>query len=106
MTEPAQEPPQSAREHPTVLIVRDDLHPRSAGIADAKPPERIGEHQRVRQRMPSIRPGSGAGKIVVQVRVDGAGNVTAGVFAPAPPVVVQLEATVDDDNRWILKMTR
>src|SRR5207248_3806229 len=97
MPEPSRKPPEPAREHSVVLVVSDDLHAPAAGIADPESSERLRQHQRIGQRMASVRPSRWTGKIVVQVRIDGSRNMTNRVFTFAPPVVVQLEATIDDN---------
>ena len=100
MTNPASEPPQAARKHAGVLVVRHDLHI----LRDTESSEGFAEHERVGQRMASVRPGSGTGEVVAQMRVDGAGNMLNRVFTFAPRLVVELVAAVDDHNSRIVQM--
>src|SRR3989442_14193197 len=76
VAEPPQHPPQPARVHPVVLVVRHDLH----AARDAEPAERLCKRARIRQRMPPIRPSFGTREIVAEMRVHRPGSVKRGMF--------------------------
>src|SRR5207247_10136624 len=87
---PAQQPPQTAREHPVVLIVRNDLHPR----ADAESYKRLDEHVGIGQRMTAVHPGQRSGEILVEMRVDGTGDMGNEILTRSPRFVGELEAAI------------
>src|SRR5437773_11162111 len=93
VADPPKQPPQPAREHPFVVIVRDDLHPR----ADAESYTGLDEHVGIGQRMAAVDPGQWSGKVPVQMRIDSAGNVSNEILTFAPRFVVQLETAIDRD---------
>ena len=86
----AQQPPEAARVDPGVLVVGDHLR----GVADAQPFQGGDEGVVRRQRVAAVRSGARAGEVVVEARVDGAGNVRRGVLLAAPRVVGEVEAAV------------
>src|SRR5213593_4332146 len=90
---PPKQPPQTAREHPVVLIVRNDLHPR----ADAESYKRLDEHVGIGQRMTAVHPGQRSGEGLVEMRIDGTRDVGNEILTRSPRFVGELEAAVDRD---------
>ena len=62
VAEPAQQPPQPARVHAVVLVVRDDLH----AARDAESAERLCKRVRIRQGMTPVRPTFGTREVVIR----------------------------------------
>src|SRR5262249_3924175 len=90
--EPTQQPPQAARVHPGVLIVRRHVH----AIGDAPRTEDPTKRLRFRQRMAPAGSRFRTGEIVRQMGVDRARNVRAPVVEAAPVLIVQFVAQVDE----------
>ena len=79
VTEPAQQPPETAGEDAVVLVVGDDLH----GVVDAPAAKGDSERCRVRLRMPSVPPVLLPGQIAIQAGVHGARDVSL-LVVPRP----------------------
>src|SRR5436190_10082506 len=92
VSKPPQQPPQTARVHPVVLVVRDHLHT----LGNAEPAERPRRRLDIRQRVTAIRSRHGTGKISAKVCIHRLRNVSSFVLSSSPVLVVELEAAIDD----------
>ncbi|MCO5213348.1 MAG: hypothetical protein M9936_26900 [Caldilinea sp.] len=103
MPQPAQHPPQPARVHTARIVVDDHLH----AIADAPRRERSHEGIDRRQRVaPALARLDRAGEILVQVGIDGAGNVRGQIVAAPLGWIGQGKAAVDDGPIRIVDVGR
>ena len=91
VSHPTEQPPQSACEHPVVLVVRDDLHP----VADAESYKCLNERCGIGERMTAVAAGDGCGQIPVQVRVDRARDVRSEILMFSPRRIGQLKAAIN-----------
>src|SRR5262249_46767997 len=94
VTEPPQQPPQPAREHPVVLVVRDDL----TSVGDAEPPEGFGQPCGIRQRMPAVPARLDAREIAIEMRVARTRDMRPEICRLSPRGIVELEPAIDDDE--------
>ena len=96
--EPAQQPPQPARVHAVLLVVRDRLH----AARHAETAEGLGKRVRIRQGVAAVRPVSGTGEVAAEGCVDRARDVRRRMLSFSPPLIVELVAAVDDRERRIV----
>ena len=100
--QPAEHPPQAARENARVLVVRDHL----PGGVDPHAAECLPEFVDGRQRVTPVAARRVAGEVPLQVGVHGARNVRRCVHLLAPRRVVEREPAVDDAKRLVGQMSR
>src|SRR5437660_355534 len=86
VTPEPQQPPEPARPHAVVLVVRDHLH----AARNAEPAERPRERGGVGKRMATVRAALRPRKIGVEIGVHRAGYVRCLVLARAPRLIVEL----------------
>src|SRR3954466_2151333 len=99
MSHPTQHPPEPARVHARVLVVRDYLRV----VRDAESAECGDERVGVGKRVSPVRAGGGGCQVIVDVGEDGARNVRSLVRATTSGDVGEVEAAVDDDEACIVK---
>src|SRR5256885_573651 len=97
MAQPTQQPPQAAREHDAVLIVRNNL----PAAGDAEAAESPGEHVNVWKGMTSVRTAFGPRQVAIEMRISRTRNVRGRPFPFAPRHIVELETAVHDDPQRV-----
>ena len=89
----AQHPPRPRGDRAGAVVVDDDLH---AG-RDAEAREQGAQGRRIGKRVAALVGERRAAQVLVEVHVDGAGDVRREILAPALRDIGQVEARIDDD---------
>ena len=101
MTKPAQHPPEAATVDPAVVVIGDHLH----ALVDAPLGKGLGEIGDARQRMaPRLPRNDRAGKVLIQMGVNSAGDVCRGIELLPGRRIIQFKATVDQRPIWVTNM--